>query len=94
MRKESRKGFRHGVGKLVLRNSVPNIEDKSTAGLQNPMRFLVTLNFVREEHHAELTRYDIKALIRKWQRQSIGLFPLNSMIVILLRLRALKHLLI
>src|SRR5665213_1480057 len=94
MWKESRQRFRHGVGKLVLRNSVPNIEDESTAGLQDPTRFLVTPNFVRKEHHAELTCHNVKASIRKRQRQSVGLFPLNSMIAMLPRLRALEHLLV
>ena len=95
LRKESSQGFRHGVGKLVLRNSIPDIEDKKmTAGLQNPMRFLVTANFVRKEHNAELTCHNIKALIRKRQRQSVGLLPFNPMMMIWMRLRTLKHLLI
>ena len=52
-----------------------------TARLQDPARLLVTLNLVRKEHCSELAGHNIKALIRKRERQSVGLLPFNSRFV-------------
>src|SRR6476620_10430155 len=91
MRKDRGQRFRHDIGKLVFRNSVPYIEEEMTARLQRPARFLVALNLVGKEHHAELAGDNIKALILEWQRQGIGLFPRNSTIMRLPCLGMIKH---
>ena len=81
MREQCCQRFRYDIGKLVFRNSVPDVEKEMTARLENPARLLVTLNFIRKEHHAELAGHDIKALIRKRQSQCIGLSPLDPAIM-------------
>jgi hypothetical protein len=72
-RKDYRQRFRYNISKLVFRNFVPNVEKEVTTGFQYAARFLVTLNPVGKEHYAKLAGHNIKALIRKRQRQSISL---------------------
>jgi len=53
----------HCLCELVLRKPIPDTEHKPPAGLENPPRFRVRLNSIREEHHRELTRNRIEVSI-------------------------------
>src|SRR6476620_5418578 len=94
MREDCRQRFRDRISKLVLRNSVPYIEEEATARLKDSPRLEVTLNLVRKEHHAELAGQNVKTLVLKRQCQSICLFPLDSTILRLPCPCATKHRLI
>ena len=94
MREDCRQRFRDRFSKLVLRNSVPYIEEEATARLKDSPRLEVTLNLVRKEHHAELAGHNVKALVLKRQCQSICRFPRDSTILRLPCPCAIKHRLI
>src|ERR1019366_7059772 len=74
-RKECFQCFRDDKSELVVGDSVPHIENGKAAWLEDAARLTITLDVIREKHHAELTCHDVKCLIFEWQCKSVGLPP-------------------
>src|SRR5947209_2216070 len=91
--KELGQCLRDPIGKLVLGNPVPYIEEEAAAWLKNAARFPIALHLVGKEHRAELARDDVETLRLERQLQSVGLSPFDASIA-RLRLGAIEHRLI
>ena len=88
MRKHCRQHPGHDIGKIVFRDFVPYVEEETAALGQDAARLPVALPFVRKEHRAELAGHGVEALIRKGQRQRVGLLPFYSAVT---RLAGISH---
>ena len=83
--------MRDHIGKNVVFDAIPGIENEAPARLQNPHRLSIAGNAVWEKHDAKLTAHDVKHIVIEWQIEGIGLLPVDTRVRWLLRHSPIKH---
>jgi len=73
--KERFEGGCHDVGKLVLLDSIPHVEEKHSPCLKNSARFRESFGFVGKEHYPKLADNGVKLLVLEGQLHGICLTP-------------------
>ena len=90
-RKNHLEGFSDGVGKIILLNPVPDVEEEAPAGFQDAARFGVAFDLVRKEHHAELAGHGVEAVVVEGECQGVRLSPVDLVIARKTRSRLGEH---
>src|SRR5690348_2536222 len=68
---------RYAVGEFVLRDAVPDVENKETSRLEHPAYLGERLGFVRKEHGAKLAHGGIEFAVGEGKRHGVCLLPPN-----------------
>src|SRR5581483_6166021 len=66
-----REGIGHVIGKYILLDAIPYVEQKMSSGLQNALCFTIGRRPVGKEHRAELATNEIEGRVFERQRQSV-----------------------
>ena len=75
--KERFECIRYGVCKLVLLESIPNIEQQYAPCPEHSARFRKRFRLVGEKHCPELANYRVKLSFFEGQLHGVGLTPFN-----------------
>ena len=93
-RKNLCESIRHIIGKNVLFNAIPRVEQKISAWLQHSLGLAIARYAVGKEHCAELAADEIEGSIFERERQSVRSAPIDAAVRTLSRRGVVEHRLI